>query len=770
MKCVFRFQKRGFVFQQKEKYCGKNPPETSKKIHNTAGSFCDSSTPNLIISLPVLTCKPFRMNFRTLAYLKLQYTNTNLTMKKIYTLVGAALMSTAGFAQASFSDDFEAFNVGDYIGTVSPEWTTWSGANGGTEDTQVNNVMNHTPSGSKSVKYVSTSATGGPQDCILPFGGAYNTGTFVYQMSLFVETGKGAYFNFQGQTTPGNLYSMECYMNQLGEMYMNNTNGALAQINFPMNQWFDLKYDINLNTNQWDVYIDNVLMASFSNTVNQIASIDIYPVNSTNFGGNSLSSYYVDDVSYSHTPYVLPNLNGAVIATGAIHPATRQPATFTGFVGQQKRFAATVRNLGTSAITSFDISYNYNSSTINQTVSSVNIASLASYTIEFTVPATLIAGNNPIVFTVSNVNGMGADDDANDNSSTRNLNITTVPAPNKIVVGEEGTGTWCQWCPRGAIYMDYMAETYDGYFAGIAVHNGDPMTVATYDTPFSTLIAGYPSSLVDRGGDVDPSAMEADFLSRLTVPGHANIGTGAQITGNSLNVSLTYTFTQAATSGYKVLCVLIEDSVSGTTGYAQSNAYANNAAGPMGGFESLPSSVSAALMNYNHVARALSPGFNGAPNVFPATVNIADVHTFNFNFTIPASWDQSKVHIIGILIDPQGRFDNAGMVTLAQAQTNGYVSGTLIIGVETPAQPDANIKVFPNPATDMAYASINLEQAQEVMMTITDVTGKVVAQRNYGEMTGANMLPINTAEFAKGIYMVEIRTGNAVTTTKLIVQ
>lgn len=690
-------------------------------------------------------------------------------MKKMYTLVGAALMSVASFAQVSFSDDFESYNVGDYIGTVSPDWTTWSGTNGGTEDTQVNNTMNHTSGGSKSVKYTSTSSTGGPQDCVLPFGGAYNTGTFVYQMSMFVESGKGGYFNFQANTTLGQLWSMECYLNQAGDMYMTNTNGLLAQVTYPTNAWFDLKYDINLNTNSWNVYIDNVLVATFANTVNQIASIDIYPVNSTSYGGNSQAGFYVDDVSYSYTPYTLPARNGAVIATGAIHPATRQPAAFSGFVGQQKRLAATVRNLGTSAITSFDISYNYNSNTVTQTVSSVNIASLASYTVEFNTPVALISGNNPIVFTVSNVNGQGADLDAADDASTYNCNITVVPAPNKMVVGEEGTGTWCQWCPRGAVYMDYMAETYDGYFAGVAVHNGDPMTVAPYDTPFSQLISGYPSSIVDRGTDVDPSAMETDFLQRLTVPGHANIGTGAQLNGTTLNVSLTYTFTQAADNTYKVLCVLTEDSVQSNS-YSQANAYANNAAGPMGGFESLPSSVPGSQMNYNHVARALSPSFTGAASVFPAVVNVSDVHTFNFTFTVPATWDQTQMHIVGILIDGTGRFDNAGDVSIAQAISNGYVTGTQITGVETPAQPDAQISLYPNPATDMAYASVQMEGSQEVSMTITDITGKVVAQRNYGTLSGAQLFPISTTEFAKGVYMVEIRTGETVTTTKLIVQ
>jgi Outer membrane protein Omp28/Secretion system C-terminal sorting domain len=693
-------------------------------------------------------------------------------MKKIYTLVGATLMSAAAFAQVSFSDDFESYNVGDYIGTVSPEWTTWSGANGGTEDTQVNNALNHTSGGSKSVKFTSTSSTGGPQDQVLPFGGQYNTGTFSYTMYMFVETSKGAYFNFQGNTAIGTLYAMECYMNQLGEMYMTNTNGLLAQTTYPMNTWFELRYDINLNTNSWVVSIDNVQVASFANTVNQIASIDIFPVNSANYGGNNQSSYYVDDVSFSYTPYVLPAVNAGVIAVGSKHPATRQPAAFTGFVGQQKKLAATVRNLGTNAITSFDISYTYNSNTVTQTVSSVNIASLASYMVEFTAPVALIVGNNPIVYTVSNVNGAGADNDANDDMSTYNANITVVPAPNRVVVGEEGTGTWCQWCPRGAVYMDYMAETYDGYFAGVAVHNGDPMTVPSYDASFSALISGYPSSLVDRGGEVDPSAMEPGFLQRLTIPGHANISTGAQVSGTTLNVSLTYTFTQAANSSYKVICLLLEDSVTGTgSSYSQSNAYNNNSAGPMGGFESLPASVSFNIMNYNHVARALSPSFTGAPNVFPATVNVGNTFTFNFTFTVPAGWDQSQMHIVGILIDPQGSFDNAGEVTLAQAITNGFVSGTPITGVQNqePAFTEA-LNLYPNPATDMAYANITLSQPEEVIMTITDITGKVVATRNYGELTGNNLLPINTTEFADGIYLVEVRTATGVSTSKLIVQ
>jgi hypothetical protein len=693
-------------------------------------------------------------------------TTLNYAMKKLYTLAAATMLCSALAAQSSFSDDFESYAVGTYLGP-QPQWATWSTPYNVNEDTQVNNVMNNTPSGSKSVKYVSTAANGGPQDCILPFGGQYNTGNFAYQMDLFVETNKGAYFNFQGSTTIGALYAMECHMNQNGDMYFVNTNGMLGQTTYPTNQWFELRFDINLNTNTWNVYINNVLSVTFSNTVNQIASIDIYPANLAGYNGNGQSSFYVDDVSYVHTPYTLPTVNAAVVAVGAINPATLAPASFTGIVGQSRQLAATVRNLGVNAITSFDISYNYNSGTVTQTVSSVNVASLATTQVLFTTPATLAQGSLLLSVTVSNVNGAGADGDPSDDVATRNVNITTIPAPGKIVVGEEATGTWCQWCPRGAVFMDYMEDTYAGYWAGIAVHNGDPMVVTAYDVAIGALIGGYPSQLVDRAPEIDPSQVEGAFLTRVVVPGVATMVNGAQYNTSTgqLDVSITYNFTSNASSAYKVACVLTEDDVTGVgSTYNQSNAYGNNAAGPMGGFENYGSSVSYTVMHYDHVARAISPSFAGGTG-FPTTVNSGHSQTFNYTFTVPSTWDISEMHIIGMLIDPSGMINNGSTTTINEAIANGYITGT-----NTAELPGFTVNVFPNPTVGDATLEVNLATPQNVVVNITDLTGKVVATQNYGELNGNLLLPVNTAGFASGLYMVEVRTGESVTTTKLIVE
>ncbi|MCU0435704.1 MAG: T9SS type A sorting domain-containing protein [Bacteroidia bacterium] len=683
-------------------------------------------------------------------------------MKKTLTLIGLVAASLSLSAQVSFSDNFDALTAGTYIGPTSSYWTTWSGTEGGAEDAQATTAQAF--SAPNSIYFSSTSNNGGPQDVLLDFGGQHNTGQFNLSMMMYIVSGKGGYFNFQANTVPGQLWAMECYINQSGAFTLQNTNGQLLTGTFPTAAWFEVEFDINLNTNTWNVLVNNTNVGSFANTVNQVASMDIYPVNSTTSGGNGQAGFYIDDVSFSHIPYTLPAVNGAAINLSG----------YTGLATQQKQVTATIRNLGTTAITSFDLSLTYNSGTVNQSVSAVNIASLATTTVTFNTPITLVAGNLPLTVTVSNVNGAGADGDITDDSRTVQVN-PVVAAANKIVVAEEGTGTWCQWCPRGAVFMDFMAENYHGFYAGIAVHNADPMTNTIYDTGLGTLIGGYPSALVDRGPDIDPSQLEAAFMQRVVVPGNAALVNGAtwNATTRQLDVSVTYTFSAAATTAWKVGLVITEDSVTGTTAqWAQSNAYAGGGNGPMGGFENLPNPVPASMMNYNHVAREITPNFSGLTNSFSAAPAPGDVRTFNFSYILPAGWDANQIHLVGLLFDNTGRINNGSYTTIAEAVANGFVTGTPVsgVGIEEPGAPDAVVNLYPNPTNGNTFLTLNLDQVQEVDVIITDITGRVVASRNYGELTGAWTLPVYTEGFAAGIYNVQVRTGNNVETKRLVVE
>ena len=209
------------------------------------------------------------------------------------------------------------------------------------------------------------------------------------------------------------------------------------------------------------------------------------------------------------------------------------------------------------------------------------------------------------------------------------------PADGKIVIAEEGTGTWCGWCPRGTVAMDQMARDFEGFYQGIAIHNGDPMELAVYDQDLE--VGGYPSALVDRGSEIDPGDIKIDFMERILVQPSAVISNGAVIEGDSLNVSLTVDFNLATAGNWKIACVLTEDNVSGvSSGYSQSNYYSGGDAGDLIGVDGvnwadLPGAVSASNMVYHHVARALSPSFDGYAG-FPNSIEFGSTYTFNFKF------------------------------------------------------------------------------------------------------------------------------------------
>jgi Outer membrane protein Omp28/Secretion system C-terminal sorting domain len=645
-----------------------------------------------------------------------------------------------------FTDNFDSYALGSFIGPQSNTWTTWSGAQGGAEDVATTN--NQAASAPHSVYFSSTSANGGPQDVVLNFGQLYNSGIFTLSADFYVNSGKGAYYNIQGATTIGNLWALNVHMDA-GELAIDDGNTPnLCLTTYPEATWFNLKIEANLTLHVWKAYVNNQLVSTWVNGVNTVASADFFPLQNNQF--------FMDNVSFDHQTYTLPALNAMVASLD-----------MGGFIaGQSVTPSISILNAGQSALTSFDVNLNYNGQNYTQNITGVNVASIASYTVN--IPALQLAtGINNAVVTISNVNG-GNDDNAADNTLTQQVN-PVVPAAGKIVVGEEATGTWCQWCPRGAVFMDKFANDYNGFWAGIAVHNGDPMTVTDYDAGIGTLIGGYPSALVDRVGDVDPSQMSSDFFTRLQTAPKGVLTNGAtwDPVTRTLNVSVTTEMMQATTGAYKVACVLTEDEVTGTgSGYNQSNAYAGGNNGVMGGFESLPSPVPAAQMVYDHVARAIAPSFTGQTGVIAATTTVGDSYTANFTFTLPSTWDETQMHIVGMLIDPQGKIDNAGYTNINEAVQNGYVGLNEQIGGINLEQ---MLTIAPNPATDFTNIALHIPTSAPISVRVLDAKGGILQARQYGSMQGDFEIGLNTANYAAGLYLIELEMNGQRIQKKLMI-
>jgi len=703
-------------------------------------------------------------------------------MKKLYTLLFITLYVYNSSSQTSFCDNFDSYtNLNLPIAASSVNWNTWgelmTGANPSLDDAFMSN--NQSFSGANAL-YIDEMSNPIPDIVLLfdtlstyslgwrnntafntiqsydsipgTFAGSwgalpstpYTTGTFEYSHMMYIPVGKTGYFNFQAENIPGTEWALEVNLDANGGISMSNTGGATFNCTYPgTGVWFEIKFYIDLTNNIWEVLIDGVSQGVFSNPINRIASLDLYP--------NANSAYFVDDVCYNYdtSQVVLPNLDLALSNINSIN----------GLAGQNRDVVVEVINLGLTSISSFDIDFDYNGTIISENILGVNIPMLSSYSVVFNNPIVLTGGLNPATATVSNVNGLGPDNVPANDLATSQISAVE-PTPNKLVVGEEATGTWCGWCPRGAVALNWLDKDYYGYFQGIAVHNGDPMTDVDYDAGMA--VGGYPAGYVNRGSEIDPSDFEIEFMQKITSPISATFNGIATANGNIIDVEISATATSVISGNWTVACALIEDSVTGTGGtWYQSNSYAGGSAGNLidvdgTDWSTLPNWVPDVQMIYRHVARGIQPSFNGG-SLPQSTYNVGDVFTQNFQFTVDPTWDINKMHVVGMLIN-NGEIDNAVSlpVTISTSTNVDNVSS------------DIDFDIYPNPSNLTTTLLLNLESEKQVSVTLTNVDGRVIAKGNYGTMIGSHSLTFDVSNLSNGVYIVKALIGKEIIVKKLI--
>jgi len=652
-------------------------------------------------------------------------------MKKFYVLLVVAFLGYSTYGQ-TFQDDFESYSSSDKLAASSPTWGAWSGINGGgADDISISTARAH--SGTNAVRFASNAESGGPADIVLHFGNEINSGQFSLSFEMFVETGKSAYFNLQQESKPGEVWVMDAYFNNDATFRINNSIiGTRVLSTYTQNEWINIRFEIDLNTNTYELFIDETSVGTFQNNNQQIASLNFYPTQ-----GND---YHIDDVTYNYVPYNATSKNASLTFIDGVE----------GFLaGATVTPSIQLRNLGTEDIGDAEIKLSYNGYSKSQSFTDLNLENGAYKSLEWE-NIVIAPGENQLVAEILKIDG-GSDDNTSDNSKTLFLDPIS-PTPGRLVIGEEATGTWCGWCPRGAVALENMDQKYHGFFQGIAVHNGDPMVNGNYDRGLGTIISGYPSGSVDRGADIDPGNFEEGFLERIVTEPAGVMTTAATFDEETreLKVSLTTKFNQDISGNYKIACVIIEDSVTGTSSaYRQANYYSGGARGEMGGYENLPNPVPAEDMVYNHVARSISPNFGGLPNAF-GDVLMGESKTHEFSFDINYYWNPEKFHIVGLLIEPGGRISNGSSATIGDALEVDYASGELVVGVLN--LDPTNLSVSPNPTSDFIKINIG-DGLTKYEAALMDVQGKVL-----WEGMVSDGYEINVSEFVPGTYILKTAT------------
>lgn len=226
--------------------------------------------------------------------------------------------------------------------------------------------------------------------------------------------------------------------------------------------------------------------------------------------------------------------------------------------------------------------------------------------------------------------------------------------PRKMVV-EEGTGSWCGYCPRGIVAFERMRREQADRFIGIAVHRRDEMVCADY-SPMS--FRSYPSCHVNRRlmGVSVYYAVLRNLLADEAAPVAQRVETTVERAGEDyvLTTQTTFGYTSSAVN-FRLAYVVTED---GVGPYLQRNYFSTFDEEDMERWYGAEGWVS---HRFDDVARALLTPFDGAPGSVPAAVERDVPNRFSLRFRLPAAVkDPARAKVVTLLLNTEtGEIANA---------------------------------------------------------------------------------------------------------------
>lgn len=449
------------------------------------------------------------------------------------------------------------------------------------------------------------------------------------------------------------------------------------------------------------------------------------------------------------------------MALTSVSPTAGDAASFNT-VGGAITISGVAKNNDIVPVASFTVKYRVGTgSVVSQTITPT-APFIGTYPFSFTTTAAAPATQSDVKVWVEFTGDTKA---SNDTLTTKIGGYTTKPT--KKIFMEEATGTWCGWCPRGLVYMDSIAHKYPDGVVVAAVHNADPMTVSAYDSYISSLVSGYPNMVVDRMYANDPSTAFSYYSLLSSNYGLAKIEIVPTLTGSNLSVQAKVTPTASTTSEYRLMLVLTEDRVSGTTAaYNQRNYYSGYPTVMKNtefNFNTLPDPVPAATMKYDFVARGVYPGVGGASGSLPTSMTAGTTYNYTFpTITLDPSWNVNKVKAIVVLLNA-----STGSATTALNAESKLIKNTSISEL---ASGVSGVNIYPNPAKDVVTADFELSTKSTVRISVIDMMGKVVKTLPAQELTaGSYQVPTSVSELASGVYTMKIATDNGELTQRFSV-
>ncbi len=421
-------------------------------------------------------------------------------------------------------------------------------------------------------------------------------------------------------------------------------------------------------------------------------------------------------------------------------PATSAPLVLAK--DQSTYYIALVRNKAANAISNVEVTTQVaNQTPVTQTV---NLASPIGYgstaQIQLTnIVCSSVGANIPMTSKITKINGQ-----PNNDTSVSTTLLTCMDSNtgyDRKVVVEEGTGTWCGWCPLGYSTMESLREKYSDIIP-VAVHAGspdEPMLSATYAPVAAAFFSGYPSAVMNRYTSVDIQSLEAVeqyYNAFKSIPAIADVKLSFMPNDDwstiQLTASATFAFDYTNNDTFQFAYVLTEDNVGPYTQQNYASGYSDYS-GTV--WYDQPEEVD---LIFNDVARDIKDGF-GLSNSLPANITKGQVVTHSTTMSTANISNVNNMNMAVYLINTTtGMIENAAMIKAAQAAgvtnavvENDNVTVTTVNGGITVEGDVENVDVYGIDGRHVAHSkaagTINLAGGLYIVKA-NDTTVKVVVK------------------------------------------
>jgi len=172
-----------------------------------------------------------------------------------------------------YQNNFDAYNHGDYLALVSPDWTTWTNNPGSAEDAQISGLISSSAPNSVKVE--------GSTDLIYNYGNL-STGAYLVEFDMFVPYGKAAYFNLQHVFAAE--WALEVYFQSDLSTKIVAGGQEITNQTYSQNTWMHIAIEIDMNADWAKMYWDDDLVSAWQWSydpggqpgVNQLACANFY--------------------------------------------------------------------------------------------------------------------------------------------------------------------------------------------------------------------------------------------------------------------------------------------------------------------------------------------------------------------------------------------------------------------------------------------------------------------------------------------------------------